>query len=219
MEIFAVLSKSVKAAGGMCMISNSKNKERIVHTAMELFRQKGYSSVTVKDICAVSGVPSSSFYTVFSGKDDILTHVLKGHMDSFEDTMLKLLEKDSSLEKLWVLYGKYLDLGETFGAELIAAMLKLELDGRLSLVSAVNDYVKKYNSWFVRFIEEAQKNGDILNPGAPAELMQMGVRLSYFVLFQWCACKGAYPLKEKAYAEMELFYNVREQLRGIYAAL
>lgn len=201
------------------MISNSKNRERIVQCAMELFRQKGYSSVTVKDICAVSGVASSSFYTVFSGKDDILIHILKGQKDSFEDTMLELLKKDSSLEKLWVLYGKYLDLGEAFGAELIAAMFKLELDGRLSLVSAVNDYVRKYSSWFVRFIEEAQRCSDVLNPGSPAELMQMGVRLSYFVLFQWCAAKGAYSLKEKAYQEMERFYNVREDRRGIYSAL
>ena len=45
---------------------------------MELFRENGYSGVTVRDICASSGVPSSSFYTVFSGKDDILVHVLKG---------------------------------------------------------------------------------------------------------------------------------------------
>ena len=114
------------------MANNSNSKESIMHAAMELFREKGYSSVTVRDICASSGVPSSSFYTVFSGKDDILVHVLKGQKDNFEDTMLELLAANSSLEKLWALYKKYLDLGEALGAELVAAMFKLELDGKLS---------------------------------------------------------------------------------------
>ena len=198
------------------MANNSNSKESIVHAAMELFREKGYPGVTVRDICASSGVPSSSFYTVFSGKDDILVHVLKGQKDNFEDTMLELLAANSSLEKLWVLYKKYLDLGEALGAELVAAMFKLERDGKLSLISSVNDYVRKYSSWFVRFIEEGQRNGDILNPGAPAQLMQMGVRLSYFVLFEWCADKGSYSLRERAFKEMEDFYNIRQPLRGIY---
>ena len=88
------------------MANNSNSKESIVHAAMELFREKGYSGVTVRDICASSGVPSSSFYTVFSGKDDILVHVLKGQKDNFEDTMLELLAANSSLETLWVLYKK-----------------------------------------------------------------------------------------------------------------
>ena len=198
------------------MVSNSKNTESIVCAAMELFREKGYSCVTVKDICSRSGVASSSFYTVFSGKDDILVHVLKGQKDDFEDTMLNLLTANSSLEKLWVLYKKYLDLGEAFGAELVSAMFKLELDGRMSLISSVNDYVKKYNSWFVRFVDECQKAGVIQNPGNAAELMPMGVRLTYFVLLEWCAAKGSYSLKERAFKEMESFYNVRESLRGIY---
>ena len=198
------------------MVSNSKNTESIVRAAMELLREKGYSCVTVKDICSRSGVATSSFYTVFSGKDDILVHILKGQKDDFEDTMLNLLTANSSLEKLWVLYKKYLDLGEAFGAELVSAMFKLELDGRMSLISSVNDYVKKYNSWFVRFVNECQKAGVIQNPGNAAELVPMGVRLTYFVLLEWCAAKGSYSLKERAFKEMESFYNVRESLRGIY---
>lgn len=81
------------------MANNSNSKESIVHAAMELFREKGYPGVTVRDICASSGVPSS-FYTVFPGKDDILVHVFKGQKDNFEDTMLELLAANSSLEKL-----------------------------------------------------------------------------------------------------------------------
>lgn len=217
LDTFCVVSKSAAGCGGGApMVSNSKNTESIVCAAMELFREKGYSCVTVKDICSRSGVASSSFYTVFSGKDDILVHILKGHKDVFEETMLSLLAANSGLEKLWVLYKKYLDLGEELGAELISAMFKLELDGRMRLISSVNGYVEKYNSWFVRFVDECQKTGAIQNPGNAAELVPMGVRLTFFVLLEWCAAKGTYSLKERAFKEMESFYNVSQSLRGIY---
>lgn len=68
----------------------------------------------VKDICEKARVPSSSFYSVFSGKDDILMYVLRGYKDDFEGTMRVLLNTDSSLEKLWVLYDKYLALADYF---------------------------------------------------------------------------------------------------------
>ncbi len=72
------------------------------------------------------------------------------------------------------------------------------------------------HSWFVRFVDECQREGVIQNPGNAAELVPMGVSLTYFVLLEWCAAKGAYSLKDRAYKEMERFYNVRDSLRGIY---
>ena len=67
---------------------------------MELLRNNAYSDVMVKDICRKAGVSRSSFYSVFSVKDDILMHVLRGYKDDFEGTMRALLCAGSSLEKL-----------------------------------------------------------------------------------------------------------------------
>lgn len=201
------------------MTSNSKNVEAIVHTAMELFCRNGYSSVTVKDICAEANVASSSFYALFSGKDAILEHILRGYKDNFEDTMLSLLAVNTCLEKLWTLFRKYLDLGETLGPDLVSAMFKLELDGKIGFISSVNDYFKKYNQWFECFVTECQKSGIIQNPGAAAELVPMGVKLTYYVLMEWCSSNGRYSLKERAFQEMERFYNVKESFRGIYKSI
>ena len=85
------------------MVTNSKNTDRIVSAAIDLFRRKGYSSVMVKDICREAGVSTSSFYFVFSGKDDVLLCLLRGHKDDFEGTMLEMLNAGTNLEKLWVL--------------------------------------------------------------------------------------------------------------------
>ena len=109
------------------MVVNSKNTGKIVSAAIKLFQSRGYASVMVKDICAEAGVSHSSFYALFTGKDDVLLHVLRGYQDSAEDTMRRLLLADNDLEKLWSLVLKYLSIAENFGPELTGAMLSLEL--------------------------------------------------------------------------------------------
>lgn len=201
------------------MVTNSKNKDRIVSAAIELFRRKGYSSVMVKDICREAGVSTSSFYSVFSGKDDVLLCLLRGHKDDFEGTMLEMLNAGTNLEKLWVLYNKYLRLAESFGPELTVAMFELELKRKFSFIDPVNDYIKRYSNWLVRLVEDCQASGVIQNPGKADELVPMAVRLSFYILLEWCVSKEARSFTERAFTEMESFYIVREDCRGQWRKL
>ena len=201
------------------MVTNSKNTDRIVSAAIDLFRRKGYSSVMVKDICREAGVSTSSFYSVFSGKDDVLLCLLRGHKDDFEGTMLEMLNAGTNLEKLWVLYNKYLKLAEAFGPELTVAMFELELKRKFSFIAPIKDYIKRYSNWLVRLVEDCQASGVIQNPGKADELVPMAVRLSFYILLEWCVSKEAYSFTERAFKEMESFYIVREDCRGQWKKL
>lgn len=196
------------------MVTNSKHTDLIVATAIELFRRKGYASVMVKDICQEAGVSASSFYSVFRGKDDILLCILRGHKDDFEGTMLEMLNAGTNLEKLWVLYNKYLKLAESFGPELTVAMFDLELKRKFSFIKPVKDYIKRYTNWLVHLVEDCQNTNVILNPGKADELVPMAVRPSFYILLEWCVSKEAYSFTERAFMEMETFYNVRQDCRG-----
>lgn len=197
------------------MVSSSKNTELIVAAAMALFKTNGYKSVLVKDICKKAGVSHSSFYTVFSGKDDILIYILKGYKDDYEGTMVRLLNAESELEKLWVLYAKYISLAEDFGCGLTAAMFSLELEGKFSLLDSVNAYVERYNSWFVKFVRACQSSGMIRNSGSAEELVPMGVKLALFTVYEWASKGGTYSIWDKAFQEMERFYDVAPSCRGL----
>ena len=196
------------------MVTNSKHTDLIVARAIELFRRKGYASVMVKDSCQEAGVSASSFYSVFRGKDDILLCILRGHKDDFEGTMLEMLNAGTNLEKLWVLYNKYLKLAESFGPELTVAMFDLELKRKFSFIKPVKDYIKRYTNWLVHLVEDCQNTNVILNPGKADELVPMAVRLSFYILLEWCVSKEAYSFTERAFMEMETFYNVRQDCRG-----
>lgn len=56
--------------------ANSKNMKLIVDTAISLFKEHGYQNVSVNEICKSANIPRSSFYTIFSGKKDIINYVL-----------------------------------------------------------------------------------------------------------------------------------------------
>lgn len=197
------------------MALNSKNTERIVSAAIELLKHNDYSSVQVKDICKAARVPRSSFYSVFSGKDDILMYVLRGYKDDFESTMRVLLNTDSSLEKLWVLYDKYLALADYFGPHLLSAMFTLELEGKLRFTSGIDEYLSKYIEWFFRFVRDCQSEGVIRNSGAAEKLVPVGKKLAFFVVYEWCVDGGEFELRDRAFAVIEDFYDVAPHSRGL----
>lgn len=197
------------------MARGSKNAESIVSAAMELFGRRAYSSVMVKDICEAAGVSHSSFYSVFSGKDEVLLYVVRGYKDDFEGTMRRLLTIDSDLEKLWVLCAKYLDLPETFGPGLMSAMFALELGGKLDLTAAVGEYAERYMDWFVRYVVNCQNSGVMRNGGSAAALVPIGMRLAYGIVYEWCIADGGFPLRERVFETMEDLYDVAPAHRGV----
>lgn len=182
---------------------------------MCLFRSQGYGSVMVKDICAEAGVSHSSFYSIFTGKDDVLLYVLRGYPDSAEDTMRRLLLAESDLEKLWSLVAKYLAVAEDFGPELTGAMFSLELAGKFSLTGALNEYMDRYREWFLRYVKSCQAAGVLRNQGDPRELVLLGAELAFFIVYEWCTSRGAFPLRERVFAAMENLYDVVPSCRGL----
>ncbi|WP_248924237.1 TetR/AcrR family transcriptional regulator [Paenibacillus hamazuiensis] len=87
-------------------IRTQKKKDAIVHAALELFKEKGFIQVSIKDIAAKSGVSSVSLYNYFGSKEGVVKEcanflmletvrmakeLLTQHID-FKDKLLQALE-------------------------------------------------------------------------------------------------------------------------------
>ncbi|QUI25419.1 TetR/AcrR family transcriptional regulator [Vallitalea pronyensis] len=59
------------------MIYDNDTKNKILTTALDLFAEKGYSNVTIREIAKHVGIKGSSIYNHFSGKEDILSGILE----------------------------------------------------------------------------------------------------------------------------------------------
>lgn len=52
-------------------------KERIFEVALELFAQKGFDAVSMREIAEAVGIKKASLYSHFSGKDDLLEKIFE----------------------------------------------------------------------------------------------------------------------------------------------
>lgn len=76
-------------------------KEEIIKTSAKLFKEKGYSAVTMRDIAGAMGIKASSLYNHIKSKQDILNAIIISLAESFTEGMSAIIQlKVSSIEKL-----------------------------------------------------------------------------------------------------------------------
>ncbi len=190
-------------------IFTSKNTDAIVSAALELFRQRGYVNVSVSDICRTANVPRSSFYSIFAGKEEIITHLMRNLKEDQQSVFSEFLSAKNDLDRIWMLYDRYLSLAVEFGPELTATLLSLELQKPVG----VFEFFGAFNEWFVKLIANCQAAGLIRNRNKPEEIVVLGVRIAVGVAFEWCHSGGSFDLREQAISEHESLYDVPPEYR------
>lgn len=68
-------------------------KQQILHTAMAVFKEKGYASTSMKEIADACGMAKGSIYKIFDSKEDLFTAV-------FEDCHKTMFEQARELDRL-----------------------------------------------------------------------------------------------------------------------
>ncbi len=54
----------------------NSTREKILEVSLELFSQRGYSAVSIRDICKCVGIKESSVYYHFESKQNIFDELL-----------------------------------------------------------------------------------------------------------------------------------------------
>lgn len=87
-------------------------RTRIVHAAMELFRDKGYGSTSIADILGRAGVNSGSLYHAFPGKQDLLVAVLETYCEGIGPMLIEPAWQGVAdpVERIFALLARYREL-------------------------------------------------------------------------------------------------------------
>ncbi len=86
-------------------------KQEICITAARLFKQKGYSAVTMRDLAAEVGVKAASLYNHITSKEEILNEVILNIAESFTQGIQDIRLEDTKVaQKLEAVIAQHVHL-------------------------------------------------------------------------------------------------------------
>ena len=62
---------------------NTSTREKLLNSAVDLFSQRWYESVSIVEICKNAGLSNGAFYKYFSDKEEVFKNILDTFMESF----------------------------------------------------------------------------------------------------------------------------------------
>lgn len=100
------------------MAANLNTKQKIFNTAVELFSQRGFNGVSIRDITRQVGIKESSLYNHYKSKDEILNVIFSYYQKEIEkmipteSEMVELVDNHTPYEALKEMLNKSKTHGE-----------------------------------------------------------------------------------------------------------
>ena len=137
-------------------------KEEIIRVAAVLFKEKGYSAVTVRDIAKTMGIKAASLYNHIDSKQEILSNIIIDLAENFTSGILEIRASEIDIiEKL---------------KRIIALHVQITTNNQSGMASLNNDWMHledkleyylrmrvNYEDIFREIIEEGISKGVIRN--------------------------------------------------------
>lgn len=139
-------------------MEHSPRKQQILRTAARLFKERGYSAVTMRDISRALDIKASSLYNHITSKQEILSDLIVCIAEEFTSGMDAIINLNcSSREKLQKAIELHIDITLKHGDSLAA----LNNDW-MHLQDALPHFLEmrnRYETNFRTIIEEGIQNG------------------------------------------------------------
>ena len=168
-------------------------KEEIVRVAAKLFKEKGYSAVTMRDLAREMGIKAASLYNHINSKQDILDGIIISLAEEFTKGMGLIRSRDSScIEKL----KKIIELHVKISSQNIYGMASLNNDWMHLEVQL--DYYQKlriaYENDFKSILKEGIESNEIVD--AKPDVMMFSILTTLRSLYIWIPKKEDLSLQE-----------------------
>ncbi|NQX84520.1 MAG: TetR/AcrR family transcriptional regulator [Flavobacteriaceae bacterium] len=157
-------------------------KDEIIQTAALLFKEKGYSAVTMRDIAKAVGVRAASLYNHIKSKQEILSEIIIALAEQFTCGMNVIQDAEiSSVEKLKRIVKLHVDItanNQNGMASLNNDWMHLEAD--------LDYYLrlrKDYENDFRTILNEGIAKGELIN--FDSEVMLFSILSTLRLLYGW----------------------------------
>ena len=93
------------------MNAENTRRDEIILTASKLFKEKGYSAVTMRDLATAMGMKAASLYNHITSKQEILKAIIISLAEQFTQEMDLIKTSDhNAIEKLRLIVSLHIDI-------------------------------------------------------------------------------------------------------------
>ncbi|HEX9979700.1 MAG TPA: TetR/AcrR family transcriptional regulator [Flavobacterium sp.] len=148
-------------------------KTEIVNIAARLFKEKGYSAVTMRDIAQAMEIKAASLYNHIKSKQEILSLIIIGIAEEYTDTIRSIAASDESIvEKLEKVIQLHIDI-TVRNPDALASLnndwMHLPKDDLASFLSMREEYEEIFRS----LIKEGIAAGELKNNNPEVVIFSM----------------------------------------------
>jgi AcrR family transcriptional regulator len=163
-------------------MKHETRKQEIIKTAAKLFKENGYSAVTMRDLATAMGMKAASLYNHINSKQDILKAIIISIAEEFTNGMSTVINSEvSNIEKL----KKIVDLHVTITSHNTNGMASLNNDW-MHLEDQLEYYLQlrnEYEANFLSIIKEGVLSSEIKNSNP--EIIMFSMLTTLRSLYLW----------------------------------
>lgn len=187
-------------------------REKLLETALELFRKHGYKNVSVQSICEACSVTKGCFYHNFTSKEDLLLRYYQMiPSEMLMERLALMMTEKSPIRQLWMYLEFYVECTTRLGQDLLRELMKINMDrgGLLftpyyeSQQPPVPDFLKMVQT----LTEEGQRQGEITKTAAWDKLLWLYTTSFIGALMHWSCAGAQYDVKEELHFSFLYIYQ------------
>ncbi len=168
-----------------------ETKRKLISTALELLKEKGFDAINVEDITKKAGVAKGTFYTYFKRKEDIVLDISRVPFGEIAQELQKMSDL-KLIDKLTHYFHRFMECVESCGINTCRQWTRDVLDP--NNVPENKDGQKwKYDYEMLRDILANAVNTGELKKDTPVELLaHVLICELYGMMTCWCMSDGKF---------------------------
>ena len=168
-----------------------ETKRKLISTALELLKEKGFDAINVEDITKKAGVAKGTFYTYFKRKEDIVLDISRVPFGEIAQELQKMSDL-KLIDKLTHYFHRFMECVESCGINTCRQWTRDVLDP--NNVPENKDGQKwKYDYEMLRDILANAVNTGELKKNTPVELLaHVLICELYGMMTCWCMSDGKF---------------------------
>jgi len=164
-----------------------RTKAKVLQTALDLMREKGFANTTIREVCTAAGVSVGTFYSYFTSKEDVFSDIFKYADEFFILSVSQKIKGTNTAQKVRDYFKYYAQLNYDSGIDTMKVLYNSD------------------NTWFVKsrpmqsvlsdIIREGQANSEIVSDISAEDITTFLFIIARGCCYSWCIMDGAYDLE------------------------